>query len=48
MDALWRALRGPTEACLRWLRLAADSGGVFEEVGVVVKQWSKSGRIVVK
>jgi hypothetical protein len=31
VDMLWEALGGPTEACLRWLRLAADSGGIFEE-----------------
>ena len=31
IDQLWEALGGCTEACLRWLRLAADSGGVFDE-----------------
>ena len=30
IDQLWEALGGWTEACLRWLRLAADSGGVFD------------------
>mmetsp|Transcript_39620 Transcript_39620/g.93227 ORF Transcript_39620/g.93227 Transcript_39620/m.93227 type:complete len:2695 (+) Transcript_39620:129-8213(+) len=31
IDYLWEALGGSTEACLRWLRLAADSGGIFDE-----------------
>jgi hypothetical protein len=31
VDFLWEALNGGTECCLRWLRLAADSGGIFEE-----------------
>jgi len=31
IDLLWEALGGCTEACLRWLRLAADSGGIFDE-----------------
>lgn len=29
VDQLWEALGGPTEVCLRWIRLAADSGGIF-------------------
>ena len=31
VDHLWEALGGSTECCLRWLRLAADSGGIFDE-----------------
>jgi len=31
VDHLWEALNGGTECCLRWLRLAADSGGIFDE-----------------
>jgi len=31
VDQLWEALSGSTECCLRWLRLAADSGGIFDE-----------------
>ena len=31
VETLWKALGGPTEACLRWLRLAADSGGIFDD-----------------
>ena len=30
-DQLWNALNGSTECCLRWLRLAADSGGIFDD-----------------
>jgi len=31
VDQLWEALNGSTECCLRWLRLAADSGGIFDD-----------------
>ena len=34
VDALWEALKGPTEACLRWLRLASDSGGILGDRAV--------------
>jgi hypothetical protein len=31
VDRLWRALNGSTACCLRWLRLATDSGGIFSD-----------------
>ena len=31
VDQLWEALNGSTECCLRWLRLASDSGGIFDD-----------------